>query len=328
MAKGYDIIGDIHGHADTLVALLKKMGYSPRDGAWTHAERQAIFVGDLIDLGPKQVETVMLVKRMVESGSALAVLGNHDLNAIAWYSPDPASPGEYLRPRFSEKWGAKHRHQHSAFLAEVENKPELHKEIIRWFSTLPLWLDLPGIRVVHACWHSQFVEYLRPILLPGARLSEDLMPAATREPGADGDSGENDTSIPSLFNAVEALTKGVEVALPAGISFRDKYGIARTRVRIRWWNEQATTYRTAALLDDSLCETLSDNPIPENSRVFHATDQPVFVGHYWMTGTPAPLTDKVACVDYSIGNGGPLCAYRWHGESILKAEKFCCVHPA
>jgi hypothetical protein len=226
---------------------------------------------------------------------------------------------------FSKKWGAKHRHQHSAFLAEVENKPDLHQEIINWFFTRPLWLDLPGIRVVHACWHSQFVEYLKPILLPGARLSKDLMPAATREPAAE---DENDASNPSLFHAVEALTKGVEVSLPAGISFNDKYGIPRTRVRIRWWNEQATTYRTAALLDDSLRETLSDSPLPASSLVFHATDLPVFIGHYWLTGKPSPLTDKVACVDYSVGNGGPLCAYRWQGESILNPQNFCCVQLA
>jgi Calcineurin-like phosphoesterase len=94
MAQGYDIIGDVHGYADALVALLLKMGYRKRNGVWSHTGRQAIFVGDLIDLGPKQVETVQLVKSMVEAGSALTVLGNHDLNAIAWYSPDPTSPGE------------------------------------------------------------------------------------------------------------------------------------------------------------------------------------------------------------------------------------------
>lgn len=42
----YDIIGDIHGHADALAALLQSMGYRETGGAWRQPERQAIFVGD------------------------------------------------------------------------------------------------------------------------------------------------------------------------------------------------------------------------------------------------------------------------------------------
>jgi hypothetical protein len=48
------------------------------------------------------------------------------------------------------------RKQHAAFLGEVDDKPALHAEIIDWFLTLPLWLDLPELRVVHACWHTRF----------------------------------------------------------------------------------------------------------------------------------------------------------------------------
>jgi hypothetical protein len=324
MTMLYDIIGDIHGHSDALVALLKKMDYKKKlAGVWSHPTRQAIFVGDFVDLGPKQVEAVMIAKHMVESGSALAVLGNHDLNAIAWYLPDPMNDKEYLRPHFSEEWGEKNRKQHAAFLAEVDGKAELQTEIIDWFLTLPLWLNLPGIRVVHACWHSRSIEYLTPILLPGARLSKELMPAAAQEPKI---GIQNNLQSPaSVFAAVEALTKGIEVSLPTGNCFRDKYGIVRTRVRVRWWNEQATTYQSAAFLDDALKKEVSTEPLPENTSVFEGTGKPIFIGHYWLTGTPSPLTDKVACVDYSVGHGGPLCAYRWEGETVLNSKQFVCV---
>ena len=93
---GYDIIGDIHGHADALKALLADMGYRDRAGAWRHPARQAVFVGDFIDRGPSQLETVDIVRRMVDVGGALAVMGNHELNAIAWFLPDPDCPGEYF----------------------------------------------------------------------------------------------------------------------------------------------------------------------------------------------------------------------------------------
>lgn len=52
------------------------------------------------------------------------------------------------------------------------------------------------------------------------------------------------------------------------------------------------------------------------------TGAPVFVGHYWLTGSVAPLHDKVACLDYSGARGGPLVAYRWRGEDVLGREGF------
>ncbi len=80
----FDIIGDVHGCHDELVQLLEKLGYerAGTDGnaGWRHPQgRKAIFVGDLVDRGPRILDTVTLVKAMVESGSALCVPGNHDI---------------------------------------------------------------------------------------------------------------------------------------------------------------------------------------------------------------------------------------------------------
>ena len=146
------IIGDIHGHADALEALLTDLGYRNTGGAWRHPARLALFVGDLVDRGPKQMETVSLVRRMVDAGSARAVMGNHEFNAIAWFLPDPECPGEFLRKHHSAKYGDKNRKQHQAFLSAVEGSP-LHEELVTWFLTLPVCLDLPDLRVIHACWH-------------------------------------------------------------------------------------------------------------------------------------------------------------------------------
>jgi hypothetical protein len=145
---GYDIIGDIHGHADKLEALLRTLGYSRTAGAWRHPERQAVFVGDFVDRGPAQLRAIDTARRMVDAGVALAVMGNHELNAIAWHTPDTRLPGSYLRTHDSPEWGEKNRKQHALFLAEVDGKPALHAEIIDWFLTLPLWLDLPDVQVV------------------------------------------------------------------------------------------------------------------------------------------------------------------------------------
>lgn len=316
----YDVIGDIHGQADKLEALLTRLGYRPTPDGWRHPERTAIFVGDFIDRGPHQLRTVNLVSRMVEAGSAQAVMGNHELNAIAWHTPDPEQPGEYLRPRFSAKYGAKNRQQHERFLAEFEHVPEEHGRVIDWFHTLPLWLDLEGIRVVHACWHRPFMGWLQSSHIGADRtLSKDLLVSATREPD---DDTEKDNAAPSIFKAVEALTKGIEIPLPEGHAFRDKDGHERRRVRVRWWDSEASTYRKAAMLSESARERLPDIEIPDHARIGIVGSKPVFFGHYWLTGEPAILSPHAACVDYSAGKGGPLVAYRWDGESILTNKHF------
>ena len=314
---GYDIIGDIHGQADKLEALLTQMGYYNTSGHWQHADRQAIFVGDFIDRGPGQLRTVNIVRRMVEHGAALAIMGNHEFNAIAWHTQDERRLGEYLRSHQSPD--DKNRKQHAAFLAEVEHDASLHQEIIDWFLTLPLWLDLPELRVVHACWHEPYMEYLAPKLIKGRFLSPELMIEATDE------SVEKGSAKASVFKAVEALTKGIEAALPEGHFFLDKDGIRRDNVRVRWWDEAATTYPAAANLPEEIRKALRDQAIPEHARIKVMQDKPVFFGHYWMTGTPAPLADHAACVDYSAGKGGSLVAYRWNGETRLDAANFAWI---
>ncbi|MDH6149327.1 MULTISPECIES: metallophosphoesterase [Paraburkholderia] len=308
----YDVIGDIHGHADKLRALLKRLGYVEHGGVMRHPERTAIFVGDFIDRGPHQLETLSIVRPMVQAGSALATMGNHEFNAIAWYLRDPDQSDEYLRPRKGEI-GEKNRHQHAAFLAEVEHKPDLHAEIIDWFLSLPLWLDLPELRVIHACWHPGFMAELEPRLKPGRLLDDALMVQASRKGTAE-------------YNLVETLLKGIEVQLPPGYFFKDKSGHTRHEARTRWWDEAATTYRLAALVPPETAVQLPDTEIPNDSRISYAADKPVFVGHYWMTGKPAILSPTVACVDYSAGKGGPLVAYRWSGETELSSGHFVLSH--
>jgi protein phosphatase len=77
----FDIIGDVHGCCDELESLLQQLGYT-RNGsdAWGHPSgRKAIFVGDLVDRGPRIVDTLKTVMAMSLAGSALCVPGNHDI---------------------------------------------------------------------------------------------------------------------------------------------------------------------------------------------------------------------------------------------------------
>src|SRR5665213_4544789 len=98
--QGYDIVGDIHGHADALRRLLIKLGYSELRGVFRHAGRKVIFVGDFVDRGPEQQEVLRIARTMCETENAFAVLGNHEFNAIGWDTPD--DKGGFLRAH-SEK---------------------------------------------------------------------------------------------------------------------------------------------------------------------------------------------------------------------------------
>ena len=306
----HDIIGDIHGHADRLEALLTHLGYQHRNGAWRHPSRTAIFVGDFVDRGPDQLRTLELVRAMTDAGSARAVMGNHEFNAIAWATPDPVNNGDYLRPRLGET-GEKNRRQHKKFLDEVGEDSADHASWIEWFRDLPLWIEEDGFRVVHACWSPRQVEAIRPMLVDG-RLTPETAEAASRK-GSE------------AHQAIETLLKGAEVEMPPPHYFEDGDKQRRTSIRTRWWDPNLTTYRSAYIGPPGA--EIPDLPIP-TSETIPEPDRPTFIGHYWLDPKEglAPRTSMVACVDYSVAKeGGLLVAYRFDGEPELTAHKFVAV---
>ena len=78
----FDIIGDVHGCCAELEALLDRLGYCIAEGKVEPPGRKAVFVGDLVDRGPNAPSVLALVMRMVESGAALCVPGNHDARLV------------------------------------------------------------------------------------------------------------------------------------------------------------------------------------------------------------------------------------------------------
>jgi protein phosphatase len=83
----FDIIGDIHGCYDELIELLTVLSYRIEQNngrnILTHPSgRKAVFVGDLVDRGPKTPDVIRLVMNSVESGTAFCVAGNHDVKLV------------------------------------------------------------------------------------------------------------------------------------------------------------------------------------------------------------------------------------------------------
>jgi hypothetical protein len=311
---GYDVIGDVHGHADALTELLAAMDYVERDGVWAHDERQAIFVGDLIDRGPQQIESVRIARTMVEAGAAQMVLGNHEFNAVAYATPD--GRGDFLRPHIRDDDRCrKNRKQHEEFIEEVGFDTQEHRDIIEWFKTIPLWLDLGGLRVVHACWSSDHIDYLRPLVGENDNLTDDLVVAASTE------------KHPS-YVAVETILKGPEIHL-GDLHYHDKDEHFRDWARIRWWDESATSLSKAAMVAagtqileaDHTPASLPDDPIAEEHRFVFDSDVPVIFGHYWWSAKQGITSDRALCIDFSIAKQGELVAYRWDGETTLSENK-------
>ncbi len=307
----YDLIGDIHGHSAELHALLAELGYRQQAGAYRHPDRKAIFLGDFIDRGSGSIAVIDTVRAMLEAGSALAVMGNHEFNALAYHTPHPEQPGEYLRPR-----SAKNTAQHHATLDALDGQPP--DAMLDWFYGLPLWLDLGGLRVVHACWDEPSMRVLKDAGAVDAQ--NRLKPTALHAASTRGD---------PVFKAIEVILKGMEVTLPGGMTYQDKEGNERSEIRITWWDAaQKSTWRELAMGPRELRDALpaGQGPVPRISESYPVSAPPVFLGHYWLSGQPEPLAPNVACVDYSVAKrGGALAAYRWHGERLLKAEHFVTV---
>lgn len=296
----YDVIGDVHGHAAKLEALLSAMGYEQRNGAWRAPEgRQAIFVGDLIDRGPEQLKVLEIVRGMVDAGDARLVLGNHEFNAIGFWLG--------LRPRT-----AKNRGQHAAFLAEVGEDSDLHREWVDWFRQHPMALDLDGIRVVHAWWDDE-----ARATITAARggesglLTDDVMRRLYQDP--------------ELEAARKLLTCGVEWPLPDGVFMQDKEGHKHPEARLAVWRHEADRLPEVALVPRSSRHLIPDIEIPAEYRLGPVTGAPILIGHHWFSGQVRLESAKVACVDWSAAKDGPLVAYRWHGEVDLLHENLLAV---
>lgn len=79
----FDLIGDIHGCFDELTTLLATLGYVVDENGARHPHgRKAVFLGDLVDRGPKTPEVLELAMKMTASGDALVVPGNHDMKLL------------------------------------------------------------------------------------------------------------------------------------------------------------------------------------------------------------------------------------------------------
>ncbi len=98
LAGPFDVIGDVHGCAAELRALLTDLGWNVRDDGADHPDgRTAVFVGDLVDRGPDTPGVLRLVMGMVAAGNALCVSGNHEAKLVRALKGNPVTVAHGLQ---------------------------------------------------------------------------------------------------------------------------------------------------------------------------------------------------------------------------------------
>jgi hypothetical protein len=218
-----DIVGDVHGEIETLHTLLRQLGYSP-DG--THPEgRRLVFVGDLVDRGPDSPAAIQLVRRLVEEERAQCVLGNHELNILLGrHKPDniwffhhelPVGHAAAARPQ--------------VWIDERARQP-----ILSFFADLPLALERPDVRVVHAAWDEAMIAAARRT----TRADELHHAAQARIEDAIQRRGLRDRIDIRLArqneDPVKLLTSGTEARADKPF---EAMGQLRHERRVAWWHQ-------------------------------------------------------------------------------------------
>jgi hypothetical protein len=302
----YDIIGDIHGHADKLEELLLKLGYHKTNTIFSHPKRKALFVGDYIDRGPKIRQTLEIIRSMVESDNAIALMGNHEYNALCFHLTN--NKGGHLRSHT-----IKNILQHYQTLKQFQNKQEEYEDYLEWFKTLPLFYETNSFRAVHACWDNDNISYLRKTLCDD-RLTDELIY----------NSVQNGTR---LNKAIDQTLKGIELKLPNGLSFNDKDGTVRESFRIKWWKDPSQmSYRSISIVP---INELTQQPIDlseiDLEKYYSRKEKTVFFGHYWLKGEPSFQEHNVCCLDYSVAKQGKLVAYRFENGNVLEKDNLVYV---
>lgn len=297
-----DIVGDVHGEAQALRALLNHLGY---DADGRHAQgRRLVFVGDLCDRGPDSPAVLRQVQALVQAGHAQAVVGNHEINLMRG---DPKDGAGWFFDERAERDLAKYAPFARAAAAE---RGALQAVAAHW----PVALERADLRVVHAAWQAPAIEAVRPLKAGQLISAYDAWEEAAREKGRQtriaqrmhdelarwgGDlesPAEQPPFMPAhaenevnkqMLNPLKVLTSGVEQRGTTPFFAGGKWRFVE---RVTWWNDYT----------DAL---------------------PVVVGHYWRRRHPAERTAesaRAALPDEDVFAHVPPLA--WHGQ---RANVFC-----
>lgn len=291
-----DVIGDVHGEIDVLNHLLDQLGYS-QDGIHDD-DRHLVFVGDLMDRGWNSWAVYEKVSKMVKAGHAHCVLGNHELNLLI-----PAGNN----PRIPKMKGGNNWFHGAIELVDAQDPTSIQPqylltddeqriEIQDFCASLPIAIEAPGIRIIHACWDSETIEKIRHDTRPLMTVYQDYEKQYTewfhrerlkypelkdckttteiknsiKPPKSDGSQTIKQLNIHPLYqesndreqngNPIKKLTSGPESALHP-----DEHPYMASK-KLRYFKR------------DPWWDTYTEDPL-------------VIIGHYWRRARPKPFVE-------------------------------------
>ncbi|WP_439482157.1 metallophosphoesterase [Cyclobacterium plantarum] len=293
----FDIIGDIHGYSDQLLVLLRKMGYRKKGGAFCHPDRTVLFLGDYINKGPKIKATLEIVKAMADKGSAIPLMGNHEFNSI-W---------DLFRLE-NESLPADQSFQWEDSLLAFDNHLNEFRYYVDWFKKLPLFYENDYFRAVHACWDPRHIALLRE-KLSGKPLRGELITGATE-----------------WSRALTETLNGKDLNLPENTSIQEAGFASGTRIRTKWWEDPAQmSYKDFSVDPVDLPDIPVDLSEKKDWNFYGEDEKPVFFGHYGRAGFSSIIRHNVCCLDFGMGNGGYLAAYRMDQSMKLSNDNLMYV---
>ncbi len=300
--EGLDIIGDIHGYYDELIDLLSAMGYHKVGGVWQHPLRCAVFIGDFVSRGPDTRGVLETIRLMTDSGFAYAVLGNHELNMIGYFTNGKDGRALYKPPESNKK-------QLDAIKAQFTGEKPLLKSYVKWLRTLPFSLEFDGLRIAHAYWSDAHISLISDTLA-GGKLKKWMIKEIF--------SGKS-----NFAHAVRQTTRGIELNLPDNLIIKDSKNVNRKNFRIKWWEEpDGKTFRELSFGNRFL---LPDYTVPQQVlqpfEVYNENEPAFIFGHYCAGQDAGVLKENLCCIDGCVANKGKLLAYRWDGERVLTPAK-------
>ncbi|MFV0484066.1 MAG: metallophosphoesterase [Bacteroidales bacterium] len=292
----YDFIGDAHGEAKLLKKLLLKLNYVEKDGVYEHTKQKAVFLGDFINRGHKVKKTVGIIRSMVERGSGIAILGNHEINLILYYLADV---NEIDTPIVGNRLYSEYNVERT--LKEYRDDEQGLAELVEWLMTLPLVIEQDGVRAVHACWRDKSVEYVRNLY------PDSIMPEQGYLELLDSKS--------KLYKHVCIITKGIAYKVPNRRLVKDLRGKARRHFRMKWWLDNSDLTYSEMDFDSRLTvPNVRPKRMTVLSKSYDKRESPVFFGHYSRLDEQLILADNVCCLDAGVSKGGRLAAYRYHAK--------------
>jgi hypothetical protein len=230
---------------------------------------------------------------------AESILGDREFKAVCYARqniPEDMRPDTF-----------KNATEHAGFLEEYPYGTPAYNGVIDWFETLPVYIQKPGFKVIHACWHENALN----VCMPHIRKKDGVLKESAYQ--------AYDTENSAAFtDALDILLNGPRYNLPKGGTYIGSNGMPGKEAGILWWKDNALRPHKRIEKGERVSRFLSPDDkktvVRLKNEFNYTLKDIVFVGHFNVSNPRNILSPKVACLSFK----GSMMAYRWnHGDKRL-----------